>query len=161
MLTYDDIVSFHDNIINQIGGAENLRDHTLLLSAIGRAETAKSYGQSYISTLTAGIVSNHPFVDGNKRTAAAVLLYYMYKEGYTYDISGMFLASLIHKLTGNLSIDSFDDIIMESITPTDIPSKLTFFDFMNEDDLLKSTLDVLFRYDLNQLTEEENSYFVG
>lgn len=161
MLTYADIVSIHDDIIEQIGGAGNLRDKTLLLSAIGRAETAKSYGRNYISTLTSGIVSNHPFVDGNKRTAVATLLYHMYNKGYTYDISGMYLASLIHKLTYNLSIDSFDDIISELLVPTDIPNNLTFFDFMSEDDLLKSTLDVLFRYDLDQLTEEENSYFVS
>lgn len=161
MLTYKDIVSIHDAIIEQIGGARNLRDHTLLLSAIGRAETAKSYGMSYISTLTAGIVLNHPFVDGNKRTAVSTLLYHMYKEGYTYDISEAYLASLICKLANHFDIAEFNDIISEAISPSDIPLNLTFHDFMMEDDLLKTTLDVLFRYDMDQLTEEENSYFVN
>jgi death-on-curing protein len=73
----------HDISIAQYGGATGLRDKALLEGAIGRAASRIAYGSAEPGSLesivdatavvASGIVSSHPFVDGNKRTALLVV----------------------------------------------------------------------------------------
>lgn len=70
MLTINDIIYIHDRVILSYGGATGLRDSTLLQSAVGRIDTG--YYNHILETgaaLFESIFFNHPFVDGNKRTA--------------------------------------------------------------------------------------------
>jgi death on curing protein len=66
----------HQEQIAEHGGGEGVRDQGLLESAMAKAENLASYGQPDAAALAAayayGIARNHPFVDGNKRTAAVV-----------------------------------------------------------------------------------------
>lgn len=66
------ILSIHDEQIAEHGGLPGLRDANLLDSAMARAQNAYAYGENDLCTLAAlyaaGIVKNHPFADGNKRT---------------------------------------------------------------------------------------------
>jgi death-on-curing protein len=70
---YAAIEVIHEEQIREHGGAAGVRDAGLLESALARAVNAWSYGESDFCELAAlyaeGIVRNHPFVDGNKRTA--------------------------------------------------------------------------------------------
>ena len=63
----------HDELIAEFGGASGVRDLGSLESALARPENLYAYAASDIFALSAayafGIVKNHPFVDGNKRTA--------------------------------------------------------------------------------------------
>lgn len=75
------ILILHDESLAEHGGASGIRDAGLLESALARPENLFAYGEPDIFDLAgvyaAGIVKNHPFVDGNKRTgflAAAVFL---------------------------------------------------------------------------------------
>jgi len=68
-----DALVLHDRLLALHGGAAGLRDNTLLQSALARPRQhfadAESAGIIDMATAyPAGIVRNHPFVDGNKRT---------------------------------------------------------------------------------------------
>lgn len=62
----------HDEQLAEHGGAGGTRDAGLLESALARPQSLFAYGEADICALAtayaAGIVRNHPFVDGNKRT---------------------------------------------------------------------------------------------
>ena len=65
-------LAVHDMLLSQYGGCAGLRDSGLLESALARPLQLNSYGSPSLSELAAsyaaGIIKNHPFVDGNKRT---------------------------------------------------------------------------------------------
>lgn len=71
-LRRDVVVAIHDEQIAAHGGSPGIRDAGLLESALARAQNKAAYGVSSLFDLAAayayGIISNHPFVDGNKRT---------------------------------------------------------------------------------------------
>jgi|SRR5215471_6444310 len=72
-LTTQMVVAIHAEQLAIFGGSAGLRDRALLESALGRPRNKWAYEKSGLATLAAaygfGIVRNHPFVDGNKRTA--------------------------------------------------------------------------------------------
>jgi len=63
----------HDESIAEHGGAPGLRDEGLFESALARPLNLAAYGEPDFADLAAaygvGLAKNHPFVDGNKRTA--------------------------------------------------------------------------------------------
>lgn len=63
----------HDESIAEHGGAGGLRDEGLLESALARPQNIAAYGSPDLAELAAaygaGLAQNHPFVDGNKRSA--------------------------------------------------------------------------------------------
>lgn len=69
-------MALHDRQLAEHGGGEGIRDPGLLTSAMARAINQWTYGEDDLCTLAAahafGIARNHPFVDGNKRTAWVV-----------------------------------------------------------------------------------------
>ena len=76
----------HDGQIAEHGGLQGSRDMTLLQSALGRPQNLASYGDPDIAELAAsygfGISRNHPFNDGNKRTAFVVVELFLMLNGY-------------------------------------------------------------------------------
>ena len=68
------------------GGGQGVRDARLLDSAMARAQNLAAYGEPDAAALAAayafGIARNHPFVDGNKRTAAVVAETFLVLNGY-------------------------------------------------------------------------------
>lgn len=66
----------HAEQLAEHGGAEGVRDEGGLASAMARPRNLAGYGEPDAAALAAayafGIARNHPFVDGNKRTAAVV-----------------------------------------------------------------------------------------
>jgi death on curing protein len=71
------------------GGGEGVRDARLLDSAMARAQNLAVYGEPDAAALAAayafGIARNHPFVDGNKRTAAVVSETFLALNGYVLE----------------------------------------------------------------------------
>ena len=69
-------IAAHAEQLAEHSGGEGLRDLGALESAMAKPENLAAYGQPDAAALAAayafGIVRNHPFVDGNKRTAAVV-----------------------------------------------------------------------------------------
>lgn len=75
------LTALHAEQLAEHGGANGVRDQGLLESALARPENLAAYGEPDVFDLAAayafGIVKNHPFIDGNKRTgfmAAATFL---------------------------------------------------------------------------------------
>jgi len=66
------VLAVHGRLLAEHGGAPGLRDLALLDSALARPQHLLAYGDPDIYGLaaayTSGIIRNHPFVDGNKRT---------------------------------------------------------------------------------------------
>ena len=79
-LTLDEILMFHGKIVKKTGGREGLRDKSLLESAINQVEQTFDGKDLYptvidkISVMTYSLISNHAFVDGNKRIGIAVMI---------------------------------------------------------------------------------------
>ncbi len=63
----------HNIMIAKYGGTSGIRDEGLLESALARPINSHAYGQTDLCALAAGyaygIARNHPYIDGNKRTA--------------------------------------------------------------------------------------------
>lgn len=72
------VLAIHNRQLSEHGGSTGVRDETLLDSALARPQQLHAYGDpaSDIAALAAslayGLARNHPFVDGNKRTAHVV-----------------------------------------------------------------------------------------
>ena len=76
-----DALAIHGELLQRFGGAAGVRDEKLLKSALDRPKNLHAYGEPSLfemaAAYAAGIVKNHPFLDGNKRTgfiAAALFL---------------------------------------------------------------------------------------
>lgn len=71
-------LAIHDRQLAEHGGASGVRDDALLDSALARPQQLFAYGDpppdnaALAASLAFGLARNHPFVDGNKRTAAVV-----------------------------------------------------------------------------------------
>lgn len=72
-LTLTAIHTMHEELIAEHGGSSGVRDQGLLESALARPQNLLAYGKPSLAELIAsyafGIARNHPFVDGNERTA--------------------------------------------------------------------------------------------
>ncbi len=86
-LSLEDVVAIHDNTLRHEGGLMGLRDPGLLESAVLMPQ--QQFGGSYLHEDVAAmaaaylfhICSNHPFVDGNKRTAVLASLVFLAVNG--------------------------------------------------------------------------------
>ena len=80
------ILAVHDEQIAEHGGSAGLRDAGLLESALARPLNLASYGKPDHADLAAcygvGIAKNHPFVDGNKRTAFVAVELFLMLNGW-------------------------------------------------------------------------------
>ncbi len=80
------VLAAHDRLLAAHGGAEGVRDPGLLESALARPRQHYAYGSPDIIELaaiyTVGIVRNHPFVDGNKRTGFATGTAFLLLNGF-------------------------------------------------------------------------------
>lgn len=76
----------HAEQLAEHGGGEGVRDQALLESAMARPRNLAAYGEpdaaALAGTYAYGIARNHPFVDGNKRTAAVVSETFLVRNGY-------------------------------------------------------------------------------
>lgn len=81
----------HDEALAAHGGASGVRDMGLLESALARPRNQFAYGETDVAALAAayafGIVRNHPFVDGNKRTAFLTAVLFLERNGARFTAS--------------------------------------------------------------------------
>ncbi|HEY9824296.1 MAG TPA: type II toxin-antitoxin system death-on-curing family toxin [Stenomitos sp.] len=82
------VLVVHDRQIQLFGGQYGLRDAGLLNSALARPKHFFFYEDADIPRLAAaygfGICQNHPFIDGNKRTAFVVAVAFLKTNGYRF-----------------------------------------------------------------------------
>lgn len=98
-LSEDIIVAIHDEQLAIHGGGEGLRDRGMLLSAIERPLNKWSYEGADRPELAAayafGIAKNHPFIDGNKRTALLALYTFLYINDVDFLVAEAEAAAMI------------------------------------------------------------------
>ena len=109
-LRQDVVLALHDEQIAEHGGLSGIRDLALVESALGRPVNLAAYGDPDASSLAAayafGLARNHPFNDGNKRTAAVVALTFLLLNGVAFEISEAELVVMTLALAvGDLSED--------------------------------------------------------
>ena len=79
----------HEQSLAQFGGSAGVRDEGLLDSALGKPLNIFAHGKPSLfdlaSSYALGIVKNHPFIDGNKRTAFASLIVFLGLNGMELD----------------------------------------------------------------------------
>jgi len=83
----EEVVAIHFRITEKTGGSQGVRDWDLLSSALGRPQATFGGEDLYpdiflkAAAVVQSLSSNHPFVDGNKRTALATLEYFLHLNG--------------------------------------------------------------------------------
>lgn len=79
----DDVLAIHEDQIRRFGGAPGIRDMGLVEMSLFRPQTG--YYKDVIeeaSALWESFMQNHPFIDGNKRTAFAILYVFLRVNGF-------------------------------------------------------------------------------
>ena len=93
MLEITDVLLIHQRLIEEFGGTSGLRDNELLESAILRPfqtfDSAELYPsiEEKASAIIESIITNHPFIDGNKRTGYTLFRLFLLSEGKDVDCS--------------------------------------------------------------------------
>ena len=84
------IIAFHEMLLAEHGGLTGIRDEGLLDSALGRPINQYFYESASLYDLAAGyafgICRNHPFIDGNKRTAFVSMNTFLLRNGVSLDL---------------------------------------------------------------------------
>jgi death-on-curing protein len=79
------VIAIHEEQLAEYGGPAGIRDEGGLHSALARPQNLAAYGEPDAAALAAsyafGIARNHPFVDGNKRTAWVLARLFLAKNG--------------------------------------------------------------------------------
>jgi death-on-curing protein len=80
------ILAVHDRLLADYGGRPGVRDEGLLDSALGKPQNLFGYGKPSLFELAAsyafGIIKNHPFIDGNKRTGFVAAAAFLDSNGF-------------------------------------------------------------------------------
>ncbi|MCA1653385.1 MAG: type II toxin-antitoxin system death-on-curing family toxin [Sphingomicrobium sp.] len=110
------------------GGGQGVRDVGLLESALARPVNLSAYGQPDVAGLAAsyafGLARNHPFVDGNKRTALVVCETFVEDNGSVVNATNAELAVLIEELAaGHVSEDELAAWLRERISASSATSR--------------------------------------
>jgi death-on-curing protein len=107
-LTPGMVKAFHQESIGRYGGEPGMLDENLLESALARRDNRAGYDRSATifdpaAEYCAGIVRNHPFVDGNKRAGLLAAIVFLSFNGYRFGADEANIVVMIDALAaGNL-----------------------------------------------------------
>lgn len=111
-LTEQQVLAVHSRMIEMTGGSDGVRDRSLLDSALNAPFQTFDGKEIYPALLSKAavmcrsIISNHPFVDGNKRTGIHVMLIFLELNGIELQYSQNELIELgLGVASSNLSSD--------------------------------------------------------
>lgn len=103
-LNREDCVAIHDLMLSQHGGLAGIRDETLLESALADPRHLRAYRKPTLAQMAAsyaaGIILNHPFIDGNKRV-------------------GFMLAATFRELNGRTLTASEESVVEQTLALAD------------------------------------------
>lgn len=116
------VEALHELLVRRFGGGSGIRDRSLLESALARAPQRFHYDEdadrpALAATLTFGIAKNHPFVDGNKRTAWIVAATFLEINGHRVKASETeTVLSMVALAGGEMSEAAFADWLRANTT---------------------------------------------
>ena len=117
-----DVLALHDRLLAFHGGAAGVRDDGLLKSALARPRQLAACGDDadfvdMATACTAGIVKNHPFVDGNKRTGFVAGILLLELNGYRFTATETAAADAVLALAaGALNEAGYTAFLRENVT---------------------------------------------
>ncbi|MBL0966445.1 MAG: type II toxin-antitoxin system death-on-curing family toxin [Blastomonas sp.] len=116
------VLALHDEQIAEHGGLSGIRDPALVESALARPLNLAAYGEPDAADLAAayafGLARNHPFADGNKRSAAVVALTFLLLNGVAFEITEAELVVMTLALAaGDLTEDEVARWFRDHIVP--------------------------------------------
>lgn len=115
ILSKEQIITLHSNLISETGGSDGIRDEQLLESALNAPfqifsnEEVFPSIQQKAARLGYGLIKNHAFVDGNKRIGVHAMLVFLALNKIELDYTQTELSDTILKVTANEY--TFDDLL--------------------------------------------------
>lgn len=117
-------LAIHEEQLNEHGGANGVRDERLLESALARPQQLAAYDDpppdfaALAAALAHGIARNHPFVDGNKRSAHVCYRVFLALNGYELRASAEAkYTRMLGLAEGSISETEFADWMRANIRP--------------------------------------------
>ena len=90
-LLRETVLALHERLLAEFGGLGGVRDEGLFDSALMRPQQLLTYGKPNLFDLAAayafGLVRNHPFLDGNKRSGFTAAVVFLELNGYRFTAS--------------------------------------------------------------------------
>lgn len=121
-ITFKKVLRIHEVQIDKFGGGSSgIRDLSLLESALNAPENKHYYEDQkdiiYLASVYLyRITKNHPFIDGNKRTATQVAIDFLKTNGFYFDINNEnLLIDFVQKVSGNVENRLSEDDIYNFI----------------------------------------------
>lgn len=118
------LLTFHENQLKTYGGISGIRDEGLLDSALEQPEASFGgvYMHSDIFHMAAAygyhICQNHPFLDGNKRTALIAMYMFLFVNGYQIALDKKSLYALVMGVAnGEIDKDQLADFLRKGTKP--------------------------------------------
>jgi death on curing protein len=119
-LTRNMVEACHRESLVRFGGSDGLRDEGLMLSAMARAENIHAYEpKADVFRLAAacctGVVKNHPFIDGNKRTGVLCAVVFLGINGIELVFDEAMIVTMIYGLAaGEVSEKNLEDWLRQA-----------------------------------------------
>ncbi len=118
-LTFSEVLAIHSDQIQRYGGSDGVRDAGLLEAALYRPQTG--YYVDLVEEAAAlweSLSQNHPFIDGNKRTAFAVAYTFLAINGMRFNADAEETYKFIHHLyeTGTFDFTHLRQWIREHVS---------------------------------------------
>lgn len=116
-LTKEQVLLLHKAIYDRYGGSYGVRDESLLDSALEApfmtfgGEDLYPHELEKIVRFGFGLISNHPFHDGNKRIGALVLLTLLELNGYKIDATNKEFSDIIYDVASGSEGKDFEDLL--------------------------------------------------
>ena len=112
----------HEEQLAEHGGASGTRDAGLFESALARPENLAAYGEADAAALAAaygwGLARNHPFVDGNKRTAFVAAELFLMLNGHELAADdAACVLTMLAVASGDMGEDAFAAWIRSHLLP--------------------------------------------
>lgn len=123
-LSFLDILYIHNDVIADTGGAKGIRDKAGIESAVA-LQQAIFFGQELYPTvaeksamLCFELVTQHPFIDGNKRVGHGAMIDFLHMNGFILEADDDEQYEIIIKLaSGELEKDTFINWVQSKIAP--------------------------------------------
>ena len=119
-LTLDQILVIHEDQIERYGGSGRLRDLALLESAVFRPQTTFGGFDLYpalfekAAALMHSLILNHPFIDGNKRTAMASAFVFLELNGISVKLNNQDVVKTALQIESRkLDIETISKLLIE------------------------------------------------
>ncbi|MFZ3331922.1 MAG: type II toxin-antitoxin system death-on-curing family toxin [Candidatus Acidiferrales bacterium] len=98
-----DALAIHHRVLALDGGPAGVRDHALLQSALAKPRQLHAYGDNpdivdMAAAYAIGIIRNHPFLDGNKRTGFVIGVLFLEINGYRFNATEEAAAQVVLNL---------------------------------------------------------------